>query len=119
VTLLAAPDFANTHAQSPKNIALFTHTMRNKANSIQFAQQSLCSPKISMLLKTIHRGHLKGCPNLMAIGVAKYLNPSLATAKGHMKHPKMGIRSTQCKNAMANDTAPTYLSAPMQQPLHQ
>ena len=118
VTLLAAPDFANTHAQSLKNIVLFMHTVRNKANSIQFAHQSLCSPKISTLLKTIHCGHLKGCPNLMAIGIAKYLNPSLATAKGHMKRPKMGIRSTQCKNATTNVTAPTYLPAPMQRPLY-
>jgi hypothetical protein len=49
-----------------------------------------------MLLKAICQGYLKGCLNLTAVGVAKYLNPSPATAKGHMKHTQMGIRSTQC-----------------------
>jgi hypothetical protein len=107
MTLLAAPDFANTHAQSPQNSGLFTHTMLNKANSNRFAHQSLCSPKISMLLKDIHHGYLKGCPNPTTIGVTKYLNPSPATAKNHMKCPRMGIRSTQCKNAMATVTATT------------
>ncbi len=30
----------------------------------------------------------------MANGVKKYLSPSPATAKGHMKKPRQGIRST-------------------------
>jgi hypothetical protein len=47
MTVLAAPDCANTHAQSPTNNAFFTHTVQNKANSIRFAHQSLCSLKIS------------------------------------------------------------------------
>ncbi len=34
-------------------------------------------------------------PNLTANGVMKYLNPSPATAKGHMKRPRQGIQSTQ------------------------
>ena len=29
--------------------------------------------------------------------ILKYLNPSTATAKGHMKHPRQGIRSTRPK----------------------
>jgi hypothetical protein len=119
MTLLAALDFANTHAQGPQHIALFMHTMRNKANSIRFAHQSLCSPKISTLLKATCRGYLTGCPNLTAIGIAKYPNPSPATAKGHMKRPRMGICSTRCKNAMATITAPTLPPAPMQRPLYQ
>jgi hypothetical protein len=113
MTLLAAPDCANTHAQSPQNSALFTHTVRNKANSIGFAHQSLCSPMISTLLKAICHGYLKGCPNLTAIGIAKYLNPSPATAKGHMKRPRMRIRSNQCKNAIETVTAPTLTYPPL------
>jgi hypothetical protein len=35
-------------------IAFFTHAVRNKANIIHFAHQSLCSPCISTLLKAIH-----------------------------------------------------------------
>jgi hypothetical protein len=43
----------------------------------------------------------------MATGITKYLNPSLATAKGHMKCPQMGIHSTQCKDASEPAAAPT------------
>ncbi len=93
--LLAAPDFADAHAQPAVQIAFFDHTVRTKANSICFAHQSLCSPRISTLLKAIKHGYLKGCPNLTAHGINKYLNPSPATAKGHMKRPRQGIRSTR------------------------
>jgi hypothetical protein len=90
-----APVLANAHAHyATTQIAFFTHTIRHKANSIRFAHQSLCSPHISTLLKAIKRGYLKGCPNLTAQGISKYLNPSHATAKGHMRRPRQGIRST-------------------------
>jgi hypothetical protein len=52
----------------------------------------------------------------MAIGIAKiakYLNPSPATAKGHLKHPRMGIRSTQGKAATEPVTAPTCTYLPL------
>jgi hypothetical protein len=84
---LAALVIANAHAYSTTQIAFFMHTVQTKANSIQFAHQSLCSPRISTLLKAIRRSYLKGCPNLTAHGITKYLNPSPATAKGHMKRP--------------------------------
>jgi hypothetical protein len=91
----AAPVVADAHAHSATQIAFFTHTMMNKANSIRFAHQSLCSPHISTLVKAIQWGYLKGCPNLTAKGVSKYLNPSPATLKGHMKRPRQGIGSTR------------------------
>jgi hypothetical protein len=61
---------------------------------------------IAMLQKALKRGYLKGCPNLTLRGIAKYLNPSPATAKGHMAHPQQGIRSTQCHapNSSTNNT---------------
>jgi hypothetical protein len=96
--LPAAPVYANAHANMTAQIAFFMHTIRNKANSICFAHQSLCSPKISTLLKTIKRGYLKGCPNLTANEVTKCLNPSPATAKGHMKRPRQGIQSTRANH---------------------
>jgi hypothetical protein len=82
---LAAPEFADARANIVTKSACFTHTVQTKANSIRFAHQSFCSPKILTLLKALRRGYLKGCPNLTAHGVTKYLNPSPATAKGHMK----------------------------------
>ncbi len=96
---LAAPVHANARAHLPIPIACFTHTARTKANSVRFAHQSLCSPRLSTLLKAIRCGYLKGCPSLTAKGVAKYLNPSPTTAKGHMKQPHQGIYSTQPKPA--------------------
>jgi hypothetical protein len=48
-------------------------------------------------MKAIRQGFLKGCPNLSEELVRKYLNPSPAMAKGHMKCPKKGIRSTTQK----------------------
>jgi hypothetical protein len=91
---LVAPVHANAHAHLPTPIACFTHTVRTKANSIHYAHQSLCSPRISTLLKAIRCGYLKGYPNMTAKGVTKYLNPSPATANGHTKQPHQGIRST-------------------------
>ncbi len=90
-----APDYADAHAHPTVQIGSFAHTVRTRANSICFAHQSLCSPRISTLLKAIKRGYLKGCPNLTAHCVTKYLNPSPATAKRHMKRPWQGIQSTR------------------------
>jgi hypothetical protein len=85
-------DASDTHPGV--TMAMFTHSMQTWANAVKFAHQSLCNPKISTLLKAIRRGFLKGCPDLTKTLVLKYLNPSLAMAKGHMKRPCHGIRST-------------------------
>jgi hypothetical protein len=95
--LLAAPVLADAHAHLPTPIVCFTHTVRTKANIVCFAHQSLCSPCISTPLKAIRRSYLKGCPNMTAKRVTKYLNPSPATKKRHMKQPHQGICSTQPK----------------------
>ncbi len=76
------------------DLATFTHSVRTRANGVKFAHQSLCNPKISTLLKAVRKGFLDGCPNLSEKLILKYLNPSPATAKGHMKRPRHGIRST-------------------------
>ena len=91
----AAPEFADACVNIVTETACFTHTVRTNANSIRFAHQSFCSPKKLTLLKALWRGYLKGCPNLTAHGVTKYLKPSPATAKRHMKRPRQGIRSTR------------------------
>jgi hypothetical protein len=86
----------------PNEFGFFTHTVQTKANSIEFAHQSMCSPTISTILKAIRHGFLDGCPNLLAKGVTRYLNPSPATAKGHMKRPHQGIRSTNAQQPRPN-----------------
>ena len=45
-------------------------------------------------MKALRKGFFKGHPNISEELVGNYLNPSPATAKGHMKHPKKRIRST-------------------------
>jgi hypothetical protein len=87
-------DQKNPH---PVDWAAFAHSVRTRANAVKFSHQSLCNPTISSLMKALKRGFLKGCPNISEDLVTKYLNPSPATAKGHMKRPKKGIRSTRTK----------------------
>jgi hypothetical protein len=90
------------------SLAAFTHSVRTRANGVKFAHQSLCNPKISTLLKAVRKGFLKGCPNLSENLILKYLNPSPATTKGHMKRPRHGIRSTR-RNAIDIPIAPSIL----------
>jgi hypothetical protein len=47
--LLAAPVHADAHDHLPNPLACFTHTVTTKVNSVCFALQSLCSPRISTL----------------------------------------------------------------------
>jgi hypothetical protein len=99
--LVACPKIATARtwsppaADGPTHVATFAHTVRTKANSIKYAHQAFCSPRLSTFLKAIRCGFLKGCPNLTSTGVTKYLNPSPASSKGHMKRPHQGIRSTR------------------------
>ncbi len=82
-----------------EEVAMFTHSIRMQINSVKFTHQSLCNPKILTLLKAVRRGSLKRCPNISKKLILKYLNPSPATAKGHMKQPRHGIHSTTPKVA--------------------
>jgi hypothetical protein len=74
-------------------ITAFTYSVQTRANAVKFAHQSLCNPKFSTMLKATRRGFLKGCPNINEKLILKYLNPSPATAKGHMKRPGMECRA--------------------------
>jgi hypothetical protein len=66
-------------------LANFTRSVKTRVNGVKFAHQSLCNPNILTLLKAVCKSFLKGCPNLSEKLILKYLNPSPATAKGHMK----------------------------------
>ena len=87
----------NPNTPTLQELATFTHSVRTRANTAKFAYQSLCNSKISSLMKAMRHGFLKGCHNLTPELVTKYLSPSPATAKGHMKQPTQGIRSTREK----------------------
>jgi hypothetical protein len=92
------------------NLASFTHSVRMQSNGVKFAHQSLCNPKLSTLLKEVCKGFLKRCPNMSEKLILKYLNPSPATAKGHMKHPHHGIGSTRPKKPTHQCSRPHHPS---------
>lgn len=99
-----------------EEVIAFTHSVNHRANQVKFAHQSLGSPKISKLLKAVRRGYLKGCPNISETLITKYLNPSPATAKGHMKRPRYGIKSTTPKQAPAIVVVSPIVSPPIVMP---
>ena len=112
-----APQFPTSTTPQAKevDIAMFTHSISSRANAIKFADQSMFNPKISSPMKALRKGYLKGCPNLSEELVTKYLNPSPATAKGHMKRPKKGIRSTQKQVKTKGDSNVPSIPVPVPQ----
>ena len=97
ITTMHAPRIIKVELDTVQHTAQFSHSISTRANKVKFAHQSLCNPKISTLLKATRKGFLKGCPNISEKLILKYLNPSPATAKGHMKQPRQGIQSTTPK----------------------
>ena len=91
--LRAGPDLARAlqfpASMTPQakivDVAMFTHSVRTRANSVKFSHQSLCNPKNLQSDESIMQRFFKRVP--------KYIRR--ITAKGHMKRPKKGIRSTQ------------------------
>ena len=81
-------------SDAPSEFASFSYHRTTQENNVKFMHQSLCNPPKSSLLTAIRRGFLRGAPHLNLRSVAKYLPPSMATAKGHLKRPRKGIRST-------------------------
>jgi hypothetical protein len=70
--------------------------------------QSLCNPLITSLIKAINAGFLRGAPHLNAKSIQKYLMPSPATSKGHMKWPCKGLQSTTPKPNRPSLPRPPY-----------
>ncbi len=91
-----------TNATPCRAYAAFTHSVRTRMNVVCFLHQSLGNPRISTLLKAARKSFLQGCPNIIKKLILKYLNPSPANAKGHMKQPRHGIRSTTPRVALDN-----------------
>jgi hypothetical protein len=98
-----------SNVQPGVTLATFMHSVQTRANAIKYAHQSLCNPNISTLLKAVRKGFFKGCPNLSEKLLLRYLNPSLAVAKGHMKQPRHSIWSTRHHPAPVAQPAPPLL----------
>jgi len=79
------------------DIATFSYHRTTKANAVMFMHQSLGNPPKSSLIMAINAGFLRRAPHLDIKSVTKYLMPSPATSKGHMKRPRKGLHSTTPK----------------------
>jgi hypothetical protein len=89
--------------------AFQTVTHSHRANAFKSSPQSLCNLKILMLLKAVHKGFLIGCPNVSEKLLLRYLNPSSAMAKSHMKQPRHSIQSTRHHPALVAQPSPPVL----------
>jgi hypothetical protein len=75
----------------------FSHHRTTKENNVKSMHQCLCNPPKSSLLAAICQGFLRRAPHLTTKAVSKYLPPSPATSKGHMKRRHKGLSSTTPK----------------------
>jgi len=62
---------------------------------VQFLHKACFSPTKHTWLQAIKKGHFATWPNLNYKLVNKFLDPSLATAKGHLKQQRQNYRSTK------------------------
>ena len=100
-------DVITPSAAPLKAAAHNAYTMRTKQQAMKFIHQSLFSPPIPTLLRAIENNQLKTFPHIQNTkAVRRHLAEAPATAKGHMKKPRAGIRSTR-KQAPFNLTSPT------------
>jgi hypothetical protein len=107
------PAFSGPNISRHLALASFTHLIHTWMNAVKFAHQLLGNPWISTLLKADRWGFLNRCPNMSKKMILKYLNPSPATAKGHMKHSCQGIQNTTPKNVVT-PLAPSIEASPIQ-----
>ena len=81
----------DTPSPSANNI----HELRTKQNIVQYLHQAAGSPVPSTWIKAIDSGFFTTWPGLTSDLVKKHLPKSLATAKGHLRQERQGLRSTQ------------------------
>ena len=94
------------------------HTINNayiiptKQNAVKYMHQSLFGPPIPTLLKAVNNNQLRYFPHLTKESIRKYLAPAPATAKGHTKKPRLGIRSTKPKKNKITPLPVQQMQAP-------
>ena len=85
----------NINLNNNKETANSVYHCTKIADTIDYHHRTLFSPVKSTWIKAIQNGNLSTWPNLTADQVQKYLRPSIATAKGHIRQIKQNIRSTK------------------------
>jgi hypothetical protein len=117
------PSAANNtnHMHSDSNYSILRHQANsayhqpNQAALVSFLHATAGSPVPSTWVRAIHAGHFATWPGLTAELVNKHLQPSLATAKGHLDQQRQNIRSTQ---APTNLPVPDTISSDTNLPAH-
>ena len=90
-------------------ISANAHNMNNleqittKKGVIDFLHAALFSPVKSTWLRAIRRNHFVTWPGINSTDVAKHLQTSVATAKGHLDRKRKNTRSTQTKQTSRDD----------------
>ncbi|KAL7462118.1 hypothetical protein ACHAXS_005381 [Conticribra weissflogii] len=79
------------------------YTMTSKASLLCYLHQCAFSPTIVTWTKAIDNGQFISWPGLTSAAVRKYLPPSPANDKGHMKRTHQNIRSTKKKEKQGSN----------------
>ena len=75
--------------------AFNVYTIPYRQNQLKYMHQCFLSPPIGTMLHAIQNKQLEGIPFMKSKMVRRHLAKSPATAKGRMKRPRTGIRSTR------------------------
>ena len=68
---------------------------KTKNNLIHYFHACCFSPSIATFIKAVQNGNLVTWPGLTHKLIKKYLEPSIATAKGHLDQERKNLQSTQ------------------------
>ena len=86
-----------------KKFANNAYEIQTKRDLVSYYHKCCFSPVVSTWIKAIDNGNFCTWPGLTVTLVRKYLMPSIATAKGHMKQQQKNLRSTKINNLKKDD----------------
>ena len=86
-----------------KNEIYNLEQLNSKKGIIEFLHTALFSPVKSTWLRAIRRNHFITWPGINSHDVTKYLQPTIATAKGHLDRKIKNINSTNNNNKPDDD----------------
>ena len=94
------------------HVAHNAYQTTSKAKLIQFLHQCAFNLSPSTWINAINNEHFLSWPGLTTDAIHKYLPPSTATAKGHIKKTLAGVRSTHPKQPTIKLPAPPNMTIP-------
>ena len=82
-------------AASNQSINAIIRKDKSKTELASYLHACAGSPPISSFLRAIKKGNFISWPGIDAINFAKFLQPSIATAKGHLNQERKNLQSTK------------------------